>query len=62
MKPKEIEHENTDEIVCPNCGYEYIDSWEFFEFGVEECPECNATYEYYENMSITYSTVLVEKK
>ncbi len=25
----EIEHENTQNIVCPYCGYEDYDSWEF---------------------------------
>lgn len=26
---REIDHEYTDEVVCPFCGYEESDSWEY---------------------------------
>ena len=29
---KEIDHKNTDEIICPHCGYEFNDSIEFVDY------------------------------
>jgi len=27
----EIDHKFTNEIVCPYCGYEFSDSWEYLD-------------------------------
>lgn len=34
----------TDEVVCPHCGYEYSDSWEFSDYEEEECCECGESF------------------
>jgi len=52
----EIEHENTNEVVCPYCGYEFSDSWEFDDNGGIECYECNKNFNYNKNISVDYST------
>lgn len=64
---QEIDHEYTDEIVCPACGYEFLDSWECFSSGAcsqteEECPECGAKFKVTQNVEVTYSTELMEKE
>jgi DNA-directed RNA polymerase subunit RPC12/RpoP len=57
---QDIDHSYTDEIVCPYCGYEFGDSWEFFNTGNEDpqidCEECNKTFVASRNETITYST------
>ena len=43
MNDKEIDHEYTKEVVCPYCGYEFQDSWEFFthhDYQLVHCDEC----------------------
>ena len=57
----EIDHDFTDEIVCPYCGYAHGDSWEFKsnaqdDLGLYAC--CNCEKEFYVNraVSVTYST------
>lgn len=52
-----IEHESTDEIVCPHCGYEFNDSWEFrSDSGVIDCEECGKTFRYERELLVYYST------
>lgn len=57
-----IEHEMTEEIVCPFCGSEFTESWEFGEYsndedlGLVECDECNKSFYATRNISISYST------
>lgn len=41
---KEIDTQGTDEIVCPHCGREYDDSWEFGESGVVTCCDCDKNF------------------
>ena len=57
---KEIDHSYTREIVCPYCGYEYIDSWEINQDSTfweeEECPECDKVFEVERNIEVTYVT------
>jgi protein-arginine kinase activator protein McsA len=56
---EDIEHEYTDEVVCPACGYVHGDSWEFEDYDNEfECHECYAVFEFQRNIEITYSTKL----
>jgi DNA-directed RNA polymerase subunit RPC12/RpoP len=56
----EIDHRYTDEVVCPYCGYEFEDSWEFFTNDQEDteidCDECDKTFVASRNITITYST------
>ena len=56
----EISNCFTEEIVCPNCGYELQDSNEYVDtdgdIGLLDCPRCNAKFYAYRNIEITYST------
>ncbi len=56
-----IDHEITSEIVCPYCGYEEGDSWEwqhFLELGEcsGECGECGKEFYITMDVDVTYST------
>lgn len=51
----EIDHEYTNEIVCPHCGYEYTDSWEMQD-GKRNCCECDKPFSVDRDVSVTYST------
>jgi ATP-dependent Zn protease len=54
---KEIDHDYTDEIVCPYCGCEFSDSYEFDDdSGTMECYECEKEFEYYRHIEVTYCT------
>lgn len=52
-------HDCEDEVICPNCGYEYGDSWEMRE-GKHDCPECEKSFELEAETSRTYSTKKLE--
>lgn len=52
----EIDHEFTDEVVCPYCGREHCDSWEYSDDGTEECNDCGKTFNYTRNVTVEYST------
>lgn len=52
----ELEHEYTDEIVCPWCGYRFSDSWEWEEDnGGIDC-DCGKSFDYERIVSVDYST------
>lgn len=52
-----IDHESTDEIVCPYCGNVDGDSWEYSRNeGELECHECNKKFSYSRHTEVTYST------
>lgn len=52
----EIDHEYTDEAVCPYCGYKYSDSWELSDEGTTECEECGKEFGFSREVSVSYST------
>src|SRR5690606_34146499 len=52
---KEIEHDYTDEIVCPWCGYRYSDSWKVGD-GLQECKNCEKSFYVKRYIEVTYST------
>lgn len=56
----DIDHEYTDEIVCPWCGYKFEDSWEFScddeDLGLIDCYECDKQFYASRNIRVTYST------
>ena len=53
----EIEHEYTDEIVCPWCGYEKGDSWECDdEEDDRECGECGKVFGYNRIITVAYTS------
>jgi hypothetical protein len=53
---EDIDHEFTDEIICPHCGYELGDSWECCDSGEHECCECNGKFTHERDVTVTYST------
>lgn len=57
---KDIDHESTDEIVCPFCGYEFSDSWDIGSdeenLGLIECYECGKSFYTSREVSVSYST------
>lgn len=57
---KMIDHEHTDEIVCPFCGYELGDSWDYDsnseDLGLIECEECEKSFYGTRNIRVDYST------
>lgn len=55
-----IDHEYTDEIVCPHCGYEHSDSFEYSEDGDTTCNDCGKPFHYARDISVTYSTDKLE--
>lgn len=63
---KQIEHEGTNEIVCPYCGYKFSDSWDYSsDDDVVEClnDDCGKQFKYYrENLGCAYSTSKIEEK
>lgn len=60
----EIDHEYTKEIVCPHCGYEFIDSWEHNESlqsdqsgdNLISCHECEKNFVAHMDVEVYYST------
>ena len=52
-----MEHMLEDNIVCPYCGWENKDSWEFDEDdAVVTCGECEKEFNVSKDISVTYST------
>lgn len=41
-----IDHEQTQEIVCPYCGYVFTDSYEYDDEGTAECENCDRRFSY----------------
>lgn len=56
----EIVHEDTEEIICPWCGYEFQDSWEFEENGEHECYGCGKSFKFSRIIDVTYDTERIE--
>ena len=57
--PEEFDTDYKDDIVCPYCGYEFTDSWEFNDTQDEqhvECCECGKEFFLYVNISVDYTT------
>ena len=52
----EIDHEFTDTVVCPYCGYKFSDCFEWSDDGREECEECYKEFTFDRNVTIDYST------
>jgi len=55
-----IRHKYTNNITCPYCGYEYIDSWEMQsgeeDIGLIQCDNCYKHFYANRNIAIDYST------
>jgi hypothetical protein len=57
---EKFDHEYTNNIVCPYCGYEDIDSWEVEsgqeDLGLIECGNCEKEFYATRIISVEYST------
>jgi len=55
-----IDNWRTDEIVCPYCGYEFTDSWEYNDLGVSKlfitCRDCKKYFDTTIHFEVSYST------
>ena len=60
MSKHEIETRYTDEVVCPWCGHQHQDSYEFFQGqGPAEgllCHRCEREFDAYRHFRVTYCT------
>ena len=58
-----IDHRYTENIVCPYCGHEHSDSYEYRpgeeDIGLVECEHCEREFMATRIVSITYTTVEV---
>ena len=45
----------TDEVVCPYCGYEHQDSYEY-EDGEIDCQRCDNKFNLTKEVSVSYTT------
>ncbi len=59
MTQPELDTDFTDEIVCPWCGYEHGDSWEFKE-GEHQCGDCDRKFLMIKHVAVHYSTERLE--
>jgi hypothetical protein len=47
--------DHTNEVTCPHCGHECIDSWDMSE-GEHECGDCGREFTMERDVSVSYST------
>lgn len=60
-EPIPIDHECTDEIVCPYCGAKFSDDWELEDEQDVECGECGKMFHMEPTFSVTYTTSKIEE-
>ena len=53
---KQIKHTYTNNAICPHCGYEHVDSWEFEDSTTTECHSCEKPFHCYRYTDVTYNT------
>jgi hypothetical protein len=57
-----INHDGTDNIICPCCGHNESESWERQEDqGEDQCEQCGARFSYRRDVSVTYTTVAIRE-
>jgi hypothetical protein len=52
----------TDEVTCPWCGHEEMDSWEFSDEGEKDCGFCGNEYSFLREITVTYATEKLKKE
>lgn len=60
---KEIDHFCTENIICPYCGYEFKDSWDFSsDSAILECDneKCKKKFSYGRDIVVEYTTSKVD--
>ena len=59
-----IDHENTNEVVCPHCGHEHGDSWDRSmsdgDMHEDKCEECGKPFTVQCAETTTYTTEKME--
>lgn len=55
-RPKELDTEFTEEVVCPHCGYVHTDSWEFPDEANKNCGECGKRFSFIRHTTVAYSS------
>jgi transcription elongation factor Elf1 len=59
----EIDCKYTDNIICPHCGEEFLDSWDIDDdVGELACYACDKMFKFTREVEITYSTSKIEDK
>lgn len=56
---EDIDHDHTDDIVCPYCSHEHNDSDELADGereGVLDCHECGKSFRYTADYSVSFCT------
>lgn len=58
---KQINHSWTEQIVCPHCGYEHEDSWDFYLNADDNsvrlfCYRCDKPFMSDREVEVTYTT------
>lgn len=52
-----IDHELTDNLVCPYCGHEHMDSWEISDGpSFYTCHECDKNFNYDTEITRTFTS------
>jgi DNA-directed RNA polymerase subunit RPC12/RpoP len=59
----EIDHEATNDAVCPHCGHTYELSWEIFPDGQDHaegvpCVECGKRFDVSREAEVSYTTMI----
>ncbi len=59
---KEYDTHFTEEVVCPYCGHEYSDSWEFNDYHADiTCCECNKKFDFDVHFDVRYCTYKIKE-
>ena len=62
MSDKKIDHEYTNEIVCPYCGLRFLNSWKYKNYdGNRECGRCGKRFRYERRLKETYYIYKLEE-
>lgn len=54
-KANPVSHDDTDNVVCPHCFFEYQDCYEMSD-GKHQCEECAGSFMLSREFSVTYTT------
>lgn len=62
MTREEIDHDMTEQVVCPYCGHKHGDSHEFFPRAATSrveitCDHCGKTFDAWQEVEVTYTTI-----
>ena len=51
-----FDHDCTPEVVCPYCGNQFSDSWDFADEDEMDCDECGNTFSFTRDVDVTYNS------